>query len=145
MEWKKEALDKLRRYHMMRLASENIPAEIKLLRDASANLQSGINYGPKVRGGGVKREDALIDNIVKRQELEWNLKRVRQWLAITDRGLAALTPEERLVLQRLYLLPEKGAVDALCTELGVEQATVYRKRDKAIYRFTMALYGIPEM
>ena len=145
MEWKQEAMEKLRRYNTMRVASENLSAEIEMLRDASTDLQSGANYGPKVRGGGYNREEELINNLVMRQELEWTLKQVRQWLAITDRGLAVLTPEERLVLQRLYLLPEKGAVDTLCTELRVEQATVYRKRDRAIRRFTMALYGISEM
>ena len=143
MEWKKEAMDKLRRYNAMRQASVNIPAEIKLLQADCLALRNGA-VSVRVKSSGSRREDALIDNIVKRQELEWSLKWVRQWLNHTDRGLNALGPEERLVLQRLYLTPEKGAVDALCAELGVEQATVYRKRDKAIEHFTMALYGIPE-
>ena len=29
----------------------------------------------------------------------------------------------------------------LCEQLGVEQSSVYRKRDGALYRFTLALYG----
>ena len=144
MEWKKEATEKLRQYNAMRRASENLPAEIKLLQaDAVALPGSAVTL--RVRGGGIRREDALIDNIVKRRELEWKLDRVRDWLSITNRGLDALAPEDRMVLQRLYLSPEKGAIGALCAELGVEQSTVYRKRDRAIYNFTMALYGIPEM
>jgi DNA-directed RNA polymerase specialized sigma subunit len=99
----------------------------------------------RVKNSGSGREDALINNIVKRQELAWQLKLVRQWLAHTDRGLLALTPEERLVLQRFYLTPEGKTVDTLCAELGVEQSSVYRKRDKALYHFTAALYGITEV
>ena len=72
------------------------------------------------------------------------MKQVKQWLSLTDRGLQALEPEELLVLRRMYLTPERGAVDRLCEELGVEQASVYRKRDKALHRFTVALYGFPE-
>ena len=56
----------------------------------------------------------------------------------------ALSNEELVILQRMYLFPERGAVDRLCSELGVEQATVYRKRDKALQRFTTAMYGFLE-
>ena len=144
MDWKKEAEEKLRRYSAMRQASENIPGEIKLLQADCVALRSPTN-SLRVKSSGFGREDALINNIVKRQELAWKLKLVRQWLAHTDRGLLALTPEERLVLQRFYLSPDRKSVDTLCAELGVEQSTVYRKRDKALYHFTAALYGIPEM
>ena len=82
--------------------------------------------------------------MAERQELEWNLARVKQWLAVTNRGLNALSNEELVILQRMYLYPERGAVDRLCGDLGVEQATVYRKRDKALRQFTFALYGFPE-
>ena len=51
------------------------------------------------------------------------------------------TPEEKLVLQRFYLSPERGSVERLCMELGVEQSSVYRKRDKALHKFALALYG----
>lgn len=143
MQWKDEAVEKLKRYGAMQKALENIPAEIRLLQDDAAALRSA--SAPKVGGkGNSTREDALINNIVRRQELEWNLKRVKHWLSVTDRGLEALDPEELLVLRRMYLTPERGAVDRLCGELGVEQATVYRKRDKALHRFTVALYGFPE-
>ena len=144
MDWKKEAVDKLRRYSAMRQAAESIPAEIKLLQADCTALRSP-SFAARVKGSGSGREDALLNNMVKRQELAWNLKQVRQWLALTDRGLLALTPEERLVLQRMYLLPDKGAVETLCEELGVEQSTVYRRRDQAIRHFTLALYGIPDV
>lgn len=69
---------------------------------------------------------------------------MKHWLFVADRGLAALLPDEKLILQRLYLHPEKGALERLCSELGVEQSTVYRKRDQALQRFTVALYGFAE-
>ena len=46
-----------------------------------------------------------------------------------------------MVLTRFYIYPERGGVSRLCEELGVEQSSVYRKRDKALERFTLALYG----
>jgi len=61
-----------------------------------------------------------------------------------ERGLTALDADERLVLWMLYIQPAKGNIDRLCGELCVEQATIYRKRDKALHRFTLALYGCME-
>ena len=61
-----------------------------------------------------------------------------------DSALNQLTEEERKILERLYMNPSKGNVLRLCEELNIEQATVYRWRDSALKRFTIALYGITE-
>lgn len=144
MQWKEEAMEKLRRYSAMQTAAKNIPEQICMLEASASALRSP--SAPKVGGQGSvrSREDALINNLAERQELEWSLARVQQWLAVMNRGFDALTPEEIMILQRMYLFPERGAVDRLCSDLGVEQATVYRKRDKALHRFTVAMYGFPE-
>ena len=144
MQWKEEAMEKLKKYSAMRTAEKNIPEQICMLEASAATLRS--SSAPKLGGhSSVRaREDALINNLAERQELEWSLVRVQQWLAVMNRGLDALTPEEIIILQKMYLFPERGAVDRLCSDLGVEQATVYRKRDKALHRFTVAMYGFPE-
>lgn len=144
MKWKNEAMDKLRRYDVMRNALRNIPEEINRLKEEAVMLRRTATDRTPVKSSRSRKDDALIDNLVKRQELEWTLKQVRQWLAGTDRGLMALSEEERLVLQRLYLYPQKDAVSRLCVELGVEQSSVYRKRDQALERFTLAMYGFAE-
>ena len=46
------------------------------------------------------------------------------------------------MLQRLFITKERDSLSRLCSELGVEQSSIYRKRDKALHRFTMALYGV---
>lgn len=134
-------MEKLRRYDAMQQALRNIPEEIDRLKADACALRGATTDTTPVKGGGSRREEALINNLVERQELEWTLQQVQRWLCTTDRGLAALTPDERLVLQRLYLYPEQGALERLCSELGVEQSSVYRKRDQALHRFTVALYG----
>lgn len=145
MKWKNEAMDKLRRYDAMQQALQNIPAEIERLAESACSLRGVTTDMTPVKGGGGRREEALINNLMQRQELEWTLEQVKRWLDITDRGLLALKEDERLVLQRLYLRPEKGAVDRLCNELGVEQSSIYRKRDQALERFTIAMYGFGEI
>ena len=144
MQWKEEAIEKLKRYKAMQTALKTIPEQICMLQASAASLRSP--SAPKVGGSSNVRgrEDALISNLAEQQELEWSLARVQQWMAVMHRGFDALTPEEVVILQKLYLFPERGAVDRLCGELGVEQATVYRKRDKALRHFTVAMYGFPE-
>ena len=84
MNWKAEATDKLRRYSAMRLAVINLPAEIKRLSLEAQSIRSARTDGDVVVGGGSKREDALINNLLHRKELEETLKQVKLWLTPAD-------------------------------------------------------------
>ena len=141
MNWRGEAVEKLRKYDAMCRSLQNIPLEVKRLEVDARAIRGARTDGTPVKGGGSGREDALINNIAHRQELTWALEQAKYWVDITRRGLETLTPEEKLVLQRFYLAPEQGSVQRLCMELGVEQSSIYRKRDKALRKFALALYG----
>ena len=141
MNWKGEAVEKLRKYDAMCRSLQNIPLEVKRLEVDARAIRGARTDGAPVKGGGSRREDALLNNIAHRQELSWALEQAKFWVEITRRGLETLTPEEKLVLRRFYLSPERGSVERLCMELGVEQSSVYRKRDKALHKFALALYG----
>lgn len=142
MNWKSEAKEKLRRYDAMRLATINIPEEIARLEMDAQSIRSAKWDDPTVTGSGSRKEDALLNNIIHRQELIWTLQQAQSWLKITDRALTALTSEEKQLLHRLYIYPEPGNVDRLCRDLGVEVSSIYRRRDRALRHFTMAFYGV---
>lgn len=144
MKWKQEAMEKLRRYAAMCAALKNIPREIERLNEEVLAMRRADPAVTPVKGGGGQYDEALLNNIAKRQELTWALKRVKMWLTNAERGLLTLSEEERLVVQRLYMYPQKGALDRLCTELGMEQSSVYRVRDQALERFAISLYGFEE-
>ena len=141
MNWKTEAKEKLRRYDAMRLATINLPQEIHRLELEARRIRAARTDGTPVSGGGNRREEALLNNLVHRQELANTLEQAKSWLKTTDRALSALNKDDRLVLHRLYIYPEHGAVERLCHELDLEQSTVYRRRDKALLLFTTAMYG----
>ena len=87
----------------------------------------------------------LLSNIVHREELQRRLSDAQRWVDIVDGGLAVLSDEDRLVLDRFYIHPMRGNVERLCNELGLEdERSVYKRKDKALRRFTVALYGICE-
>lgn len=144
MNWKREAIDKLKNYEAHQEATESIPKEIKRLELAYVGIRSATTDGTPVSGGSNTREDTLLSNIVHRDELKRRLREARLWVSQVDKALAVLDDEERLVLDKFYIHRTKGSVGELCERLNVEQSTVYRKRDNALRHFTIALYGVTE-
>ena len=56
-------------------------------------------------------------------------------------GLSVLDEEERLTLEYCYIYKVKGSINELCYRLNVDKSAAYRRRDLALCRFTLALYG----
>ena len=142
--WKSEAIDRLRRYQSMKTAVRIIPDEIQRLEMESTNIKAARSDKLRVRSSVTNRDDALLNNMVRREELTWTLKLAKLWIKTTESALGEISPEDKLVLHRLFIANERGNIERLCQELGCEQSTVYRKRDQALYRFTIALYGFVE-
>ena len=140
MNWKTEAVEKLKSYDAMRKSAENIPEELRRLELAATGIRSAAIGEMSVKGNG-RREDALLSIMMQKQELQWALEQAQLWIRTTNRALGALSSEEKLILYRLYMYPEKGSVERLCNDLGVEQSSIYRKRDRALQKFTLAFYG----
>lgn len=144
MNWKYEAIEKLKGYEAHCNALKAIPAEIKRLELAATSIRSAITDGTPVSGGGSTREDVMLSNIVCREEQNLLLEQAKRWVEIVDGGLAVLDGEERLVLERFYIHRAKGNVERLCDELHLEKSRVYELKDKALRHFTIALYGLTE-
>lgn len=144
MNWKNEATDKLKEYAAKRHALINIPEEIARLESAMAHIRSAFSSGTPVKSNGSKQEDILLSNIVHREELERSLEQTQKWVNIVETGLASLDEDSRLILDKFYIHPEKGAADSLADELGLDVKTVYRRKDLALRSFTIALYGVLE-
>lgn len=144
MNWKREAIDKLKNYEAHKLALESLPKEIRRLESAYTGIRSATTDGTPISGGGNTREDSMLSNIVHRDELKRRLKEARLWVAQVDKALSVLDGEERLVLDRFYIHRTKGSVGELCERLNLEKTAVYDRRDKALRHFTIALYGVAE-
>ena len=145
MNWKFEAIEKLRLYEAKKQSLRSIPEEIARLESAMKSIRSATADGSPVNGGGSGREDMMLSNIVHREELERSLEQAKRWVAVVDGGLKILGVEERLILDRLYIKPARGNVDRLCGELNVEKSQVYAKKDSALRHFTISLYGCTEI
>lgn len=141
MNWKNEAKDKLRRFDAMRMATINIPREIVRLEGEFTAIRSARTDGTPIRGGTSAREDALINNITERNELALALLNAERFVDMVTGALERLHPDDRKILERLFVYPTKGSVERLCAEMGLEASSIYRRRDRALQAFTLSLYG----
>lgn len=144
MDWKKEAIDKLRIYEAKRGSVLRARQEIQRLKQEMCNIRAARTDGAPVSGGTSRREDMMINNIALRQELRWAIADTEKWLKTVDGALATLSPEERAILDRMYINRHKGNVERVCDELKIEKTSVYRRRDAALRKFTISMYGSEE-
>lgn len=145
MNWKYEAIDRLKTYELKKNAVQAIPAQIRELEQQFGAIRSSTSDGEPVQGSGGRSEDALINNIAKREELKRTLAITEQSVDTVEHGLSLLTDEEYEILDAFYIHPTKCVVMDMCDRLSCEQATVYRRRNEALRRFTLALYGMQEV
>ena len=144
MNWKRESIDELKEYEAKRIAMENIPEEIRQLNAKMVKL-GGSGDSTPVKGGSAPWEERQINLIVKIEKLKMSLRYAREWVSRVERGLAVLSNEERLILDRFYINPAKGNVDRLCEELFLEKTAVYSRKDAALRHYTLARYGCSEI
>ena len=145
MLWKQAAIERLKLYEPKRLSLKSIPQEIRRLELEMRSIRIATSDGSTSKGGGSVSEDMYLSNIVRREELECSLEQARIWVSLTDSALSLLNDEERLLLDRFFIPQEKQAADRLAGDLHIDVKTVYRRKDDALCRFTVALYGKTEM
>ena len=102
--------------------------EYPILRATTQSLQAQIDY-----------KKATGADPTELESLNQKLRETAFILTQLDIGLSALTEEERLILDKMYIHPVKGMTNLLCNALEVELATVYRRRNKALVKLTRAL------
>lgn len=117
MDWKAEAVEKLRGYEANKRHLEGAPAE---------------------QG---ERPAPICADSADPEALE--LGQARLWVAMVDSALEVLDPDGRLVLEALDIYRAKGNAARLQEVLSISSpTTIYKRREKALQLFTMALYGV---
>ena len=144
MNWKKEAENDLRSYMRRKDSLQNIQDKIASLDDRMQSIRGGMSDATPVQGGESRTQGNLINCIAEKERLGHTRAAVARLVKLVERGLAGLTDQERRVLELFYIQRQDGYIERLMDELHVERAHVYRIKDAALYKFTVALYGITE-
>lgn len=125
MNWKQEAIEELRHLESLRLALNTIPERIRAL-DELTRITTG---------------DDSINARFECEQLALRLDVTQRMVTAIERGLSALDPDERCALEKFYIKRTPGAAQALCEVFVVEQAQVYRIKDRALKKFTRGMFG----
>lgn len=143
--WKFKAKDKLMDYLAQKAAVENIAEEITRLESEACSIKSATSDASPTKGGGSNREDRLLSNVVHREELGRMRERAQHHVAEVERALGVLSWDDQHILDVMYISGQKGAVSRLADEYCLaDNRSVYKRVDKALLRFTIALYGVTE-
>lgn len=144
MDWKCIAIEKLKGYQAKRQALESIPLEIAQVESTMTSIRSSRPDATPVKGGSAGYEDKMLNCLAQKDELQRVLERTQLWIKEVDGALSILDPDDRKILAYLCIYPTKDGLDRLCNELFVEPRQVYKRREKALRKFTIALYGCTE-
>lgn len=144
--WRGVAVQRLRDYPLRLEAVDNITEQLEMLEDRFTAIRSATTDGTPVQGGNEnRREEMLIHNISMRDELKANLEFVEREIELTLKGLQALTEREKTILTEFYINGTRGHLEKLCDDLYVSKTELYRQKDTALKKFTIAMYGIVEL
>ena len=143
-EYKDMAIGELSRHNALRSSLTTLPGQIARLEQELTSVPGTLGRGEHIRGTGSTAQDWLVAGLERKGSMERRLAAARQSVDSVEIALETLSREEQLVLQQFYIHRERGHMDRLCRELGVEEASVYRLRNRALEKFTLALYGPEE-
>ena len=141
MDYKKIAKAELRDVPAMRTAMDNIKDRIRSLEMQKTSLRSTSDSTP-VQGGGNRQEDRLLNLIVESERLRLSLTAHELCMEVIERGLAALSDQDRLLLETFARNRSGEAVNILSDTLFLERTRVYQLWDEALRRYTIAEFGL---
>ena len=146
MNWQKISIQRLRDYESRRKALTLIPEQLETLELNYTAIRSATTDGtPTKDSNSNRREDALISNITMRDELKNNLSIATREIELTEKGLDALSPEQRKILYYFFVNRPYRHIEYLCEEMHVEKTKLYLMKDEALKKFTLACYGVIEV
>ena len=146
MNWQTVAVQRLRNYEAKKLSLETIAEQIKGLEAEFTGLRAATTDGMPISGSNSnKREEMLVTNISKREELKRNYKIAKSEVNVTEKALEILTDQEKRILYVFFINRPAGHAQLLCEELFVEKTKLYKMKDDALKKFTRACYGVVEL
>lgn len=143
MDWKYVSIQRLKTYRDRKDSIEILETQLNTLEEKFIALRSvPTDTDPVMGGSGLAREDAIVDNIVLREELSANKSFAQRETEITEKGLSKLSMDERYILEKFYINRCPNHVEEVCRHLNIEKSEVYRRKNEALDRFTRICYGV---
>ena len=136
MDWKMCAIEDLRRYKFIKVGIINSKERLAII---NAGLKGSFLTSKKE--SSPKNPD-FMNSIVEVNKLRQNISSAQNMTKLIERALASLTDEEREILDKCYMENNPKSTSILSKELGFSSRSLYRVRDEALAKFTLAMYGV---
>lgn len=140
MKWQDEAVESLKAYRAKCVALENLRDDIRECEESLGNIRSADPDCIRVKSSS-KPNDRFLNALTMHEALVESYQRTKSWVEKMDKAFSVLSQEDVTLLERMYVYPEQKAVDRLAGDLQVDVKTVYRRKDAALARFTIARFG----
>ena len=141
---KTAAIDALKDYASMEYIVNNCPDDLAEVRERMTAIPSANLTGlPKQRNpqSGEARLAASLDEI---DVLKERYRRALEYMEWFRPAWDVLTEEEQLILSEFFLREDISKTEAILNlgeQFHLERAQVYRRKDKALDRLALLLYG----
>ena len=141
MDWKKCAIEDLRKYNSMKASLDMMRERIESLNSSYKAIKCSTSDATPVKGGGNMAEDRLINNIVERERLKYNYIATEKLVNLIGKGIKGLDDKDIKILDAFYMTGSRS-VYKLMQELGYEERQIYNLKDAALKKLTIEMYGI---
>ncbi|MCX7772653.1 MAG: hypothetical protein N2376_06015 [Clostridia bacterium] len=141
MNYIQEAEDRIKEYDQLYTAVDNIRQELAAL-NAEKDMLGAQKITDMPRGGSREPDDNMCNNIAKRKELRERLEITQRRIRQVENVLEKLNPEERRLVEILYVIGGKNAIKTAMEEFNIEQAHVYRRKNIVIRKIAKMFLGV---
>ena len=139
------AINALKDYEGMNYIIQTAPSEIAATQECMTGIGGlALSDMPK----GPHNPHAAEDRIVKAMDsislLNERYRRAEEYMAWFLPAWQMLSEQEQFVLSRFYMDDESKQVDSvgeICERFHIERTSAYKKKDRALSRLTLLLYG----
>lgn len=144
MKWRDMAIQDLRRYMGLVNGIKNIKERIEIMELKTKDVRvSKITNIPHSNNSNTS-QDTILDNLVFKEKLKYLLMADVKLVNIIERGVKALSEQEQMVIYNFYIDRKDNHIQKLEKKLHLERSQIYKLKDKALYNFTLNMYGITE-
>lgn len=137
------AVDALKDYDSMAFIIANTSNEIKNTRDDMGSIRSPQFDGMPRTHNPQAGEERILKNIEEIDILQERYRQAVEYMEWFKPAWEELSSEERYVLETFYRDEggQTGAVYEICSQLNVERSTAYNRKNRALAKLAVLLYG----
>ena len=136
------AIRELEQYRYLLSARANCKDRIVELEETMYRLQSAKTDDVSVQSS-LNSDQRICSLLDAKEEQIWRLSSIDLKLTRFKRAMETLSDEDRSVL-RLCFVEKAETPEEAAWQLGIEKSCLYKKRNRALVRFTKALFGITD-